>query len=114
MKVFKELRKHLAFVGIKPESESQFNIKNVIIVLILAFSIVSLSAFIIFEPISLTEFGHSFYGAACSALHIVTFSSNVLKSARIFKLFSDFEDVIKTRQFFFLHFIVNDYLLILF
>lgn len=102
MKIFIELKKRLALLGIKPISEnrSKFIIKNVTILISFVSCFVAMCAFVLFEPKSLMDFGNSFYGAACTALNTISFSSNVLQSAKIFKLFSRLEEFVEEREFY--------------
>lgn len=99
MEVFVELKKRLAFLGIKPVEKSHFSLKNALIVFLLTYCSVAMSAFVFFESKSLIDFGNSFYGAASSTLNICTFSTLVMKSTKIFKIFRRLEDSIKKRKF---------------
>lgn len=94
MEVFIELKKHFAVLGIKSDGKSHFDIRNVIIVFLLTYCLIAMSAFILFEAKSLIDFANSFYEAASMGVGILTSSSNVLKRTRIFGLFTRFEDMI--------------------
>lgn len=98
MAIFIELKKHFAFLGIKPDGQSHWNIKNKMIVFIFACCFITLR-FNLFESKSLMNFESSFYGAAGGVYNIITFSSNVVKRTRIFGLFDRLEDMIAKRRF---------------
>lgn len=100
VKMFIELKKHLAFLGMKSDGKSHFNIKNIIILFLLTYCFVAMSAYILFESKSLLDFGNTFYGVACMGLNIFTFPSNVQKRTKIFELFTRFEDLIEKRKFY--------------
>lgn len=75
MVIFVELKKQLALLGIKPEGQSHFNIKNLMIVLSFAICFFAMGTFILFESKSLIDFSKSFYGTATSGLNVITYSS---------------------------------------
>lgn len=99
MELFIELKKNLAFLGIKPDGKMNFNLQNIAIMLLFTCFLVGMTAFIIFKLNSIIDFVHLFYNESTVALNICTFSSNVVKRNEIFELFNRFEDVIKNRKF---------------
>lgn len=100
MEIFIGVKKHFASLGIQPDTKSRFNTKNLMIMSQFVYCFIAMSAFFLFKSESMIDFGNSFYGAACVAVHISSFSSNILERNEIFELINRFEDTIKERKFY--------------
>lgn len=102
MKIFQEIRKHFAVLGIYEPTNNEFNIlnrRNMSILLLFILCLISGTAFILFDARSFREFAEAFF------IWITLISSNtglvvgIAKNYDIYRLFTNLEKTIENRKF---------------
>lgn len=96
MLILQTIRQYFGYLGISPSPKKfRFTIQHILtIVLLLQFAF-ALLAFFLFTAKRLVEYVDCFYALVTAPLNVITFSSNVWKSAVIFKLIDDVETTVQ-------------------
>lgn len=87
-------------MGIESNQKAQFSAVNVLTLILFTYCTCAMVAFLLFEPNkTFFDVGNVFFGVLSQSLNTSTLLSNIMKRGKIFKLFENFEEVIKKRKF---------------
>lgn len=102
MKLFQCTQKFFRMLGLHPPQHCQnssFNLKNILIILLLVIGFLDAIAFLLFQAKSVKEFGDSFYVSATEWGTLVYFSIHVRKMTNVSNLIERFGGLVQKSKF---------------
>lgn len=97
MKLFQVIQNQMAIAGIRPSQRTTFNRQNLIVLLLIGLSVISMTEFLLFDANTFQQYAKSFFAWISVFATFVGFYLIIVKSTDFYKYIEHLERIIEKR-----------------